>query len=286
MAYGGHEAKFYYVGESVYGTTPTPTPAMLGIENVLDVQPSVDPGNIKVRGIGSRDLATIKNGLLKPSLKVAFDVPSSDVLNYLAYVYSLLPYTVELIYDKSSNITDLRFTGCRSDKLTVECSVEDVIKATVDILAQNLTAGTAKIADATYTDWTGVIPFSDSYVMRGAADGSSLVEFEGGIVSDWKFNIENNLKRVPVIRSTNGNLLKYLQERHRVFTGELTCDFENKTEYYDAVNDAEFSLKFGMGAKYALFKYCKWDKVESPTKVEDLVSLKTSFTARTMEFAT
>jgi hypothetical protein len=284
MAYAGYEAKFYYIGESVYGTTPT-TPAMLGIENVLDVQPSVDPGNIKVRGIGSRDLATIKNGLLKPSLKVAFAVPSSDVLNYLAYVLSLLPYTVEVVYDKSGSITDLLFKGCRSDKLMVECSVEDVVKATVDILAQNLTPGTTKIG-TTYTDFTGAIPYDESYVMRGAADGTTLVEFEGGIVSDWKFNIENNLKQVPVIRSTNANLLKYLQERHRVLTGELTCDFVNKTQFYDAVSDAEFSLKFGMGAKYALFKYCKWDKVESPTKVEDLVSLKLSFTARTMEFAT
>jgi hypothetical protein len=47
------------------------------------------------------------------------------------------------------------------------------------------------------------------------------------------------------------------------------------------LNDAEFSLKFGLGgSSSALFKYCKWERVGTPTKVEDLVSLKAPFVAR------
>jgi hypothetical protein len=116
-------------------------------------------------------------------------------------------------------------------------------------------------------------------VQRGLGDGSGLAGVER--VTDWKFNIENNFKRVPVIRSTSGYLLKYLQERHRVLTGELTFEFESKQEYDDVVSDSEFSLKMGLGGtNSALFKYCKWEKVGSPTKIEDLVSLKAPFIAR------
>lgn len=64
-------------------------------------------------------------------------------------------------------------------------------------------------------------------------------------------------------------------------TGELTFEFENKQEYDDVVNDSEFSLKLGLGGtNSALFKYCKWEKVASPTRIEELVALKASFVAR------
>jgi hypothetical protein len=94
-------------------------------------------------------------------------------------------------------------------------------------------------------------------------------------VSDWKFTIENNLKPVPVIRQSNAYLAKYLPPRHRELTGELTFEFEDKGEFEDVINDAEFSLKFGLGgSNSALFKYCRWENVQTPVRIEDLVSLK------------
>ena len=184
-----------------------------------------------------------------------------------------------MFYEKASGIIDLLHKGCRMDKATVECSIEDIVKATADLIGQDLALGAAKISGANYADYLGAVPFSDSYVQRGAGDGSGLTAVER--VTDWKFTIENNLKRVPVIRSTSGYLVKYLQERHRTLSGELTFEFESKQEYDDVVNDSEFSLKFGLGgSNSALFKYCKWEKIRSPTKVEDLVSLNAPFVAR------
>lgn len=351
MSYGGHEAKVYYTTESgAYGQTPA-SPVMHGFEDVESVEPAVDPGLIKVRGLGSRDLREIKAGLRRVNLKLAYVLPPDNVLDFLQHILTLYPQTIEVIYERGASIVDLRHMGCILDKATVECSVESVIKATVETIGQNLIPETAKIPGATYVDYGGVIPFSESYVQRGAADGSALVANEE--VTDWKFNIENNLKRVPVIRAnptslltataasgqkvvavTSGalfktenmvkiedtaaserniiysiasnnltmlnnlantytvaaagkttalvsDLLKYLQALHRVLTGEVTFEFENRAEYYDVINDAEFSLKFGLGlTNYALFKYCKWDSVGAPTKIEDLVSVKAAFTAR------
>ena len=276
--YGAHEAKIYYVQEATYGVTPA-TPSMLGIATVENVEPALDPGLIKVRGIGSRDLKIIKKGLRQVELKVAYALPSDAPINFLQHIITLNSHSIEVFYEKASGIIDLLHKGCRLDKATVECSIEDIIKATVDVLAQDLTVGTAKITGASYADYTGAVPFNESYVQRGAADGSGLTDVTR--VTDWKFNIENNFKRVPVIRSTSGYLLKYLQERHRVLSGELTFEFESKQEYDDVVADSEFSLKMGLGgSNSALFKYCKWEKVGSPTKIEDLVSLKAPFVAR------
>jgi hypothetical protein len=276
--YGAHEAKIYYVQEATYGVTPA-TPSMLGIATAENVEPALDPGLIKVRGIGSRDLKTIRRGLRQVDLKVAYALPSDAPINFLQYITTLYSASIEVFYEKASGIIDLLHKGCRMDKVTVECSIEDVVKATADLIGQDLAVGTAKITGATYADYSGAVPFSDSYVQRGAGDGSGLAAVER--VTDWKFNIENNFKRVPVIRSTSGYLLKYLQERHRVLTGELTFEFESKQEYDDVVNNSEFSLKLGLGGtNSALFKYCKWEKVGSPAKIEDLVSLKAPFVAR------
>ena len=277
MPYGAHEAKIYYVQETNYGETPT-NPSMLGIK-AEDIEPSLNPSLIKVRGIGSRDLQTIKKGLRDISLKVAYPLPSDAPINLLQQVTTLNSLSIEVFYEKASGIIDLLHKGCRIDKATVECGIEDIVKATLELIGQNIVVGTSKIAGASYADYSGAVPYNESFVQRGAGDGSGLTVLERA--TDWKFTIENNLKRVPVIRSTSGELLKYLAARHRNLTGELVFEFESKQEYDDIINDSEFSLKFGLGgANSALFKYCKWEKASTPTKIEDLVSLKASFVAR------
>lgn len=285
MSYGGHEATFNYIVEGEYGEIPE-APAMKTLPNYIDFNPSIDPGNIKLRGGGTRDLTKIIKGLRKPDLTINYYLPSDDVLHFLKGIITLDSHTLEIIYEKAATLVDLRFLGCRMNRATVECSVEDVIKASVDLMGQDLAAAAAKITDATYTDLGGAVPWSDSYVSRGDADGGNQAVTEEA--TDWKFTIENNLKRVPVIRSANGNLLKYLQWRQRSITGELTFNFEGYGTYTDIINDTEFSIKLGIGPnwapKYVLFKYCKWDNVATPTRPEDLVSIKLPFTAREVEF--
>ncbi len=276
--YGAHEARIYYVQEATYGVTPT-NPSMLGIATAENVEPTLDPRLVKVRGIGSRDLQVVRRGLRQIDLNVAYALPSDAPINFLQHVQTLNSLSIEVFYEKTSGIIDLLHKGCRMNKVTVECSIEDIVKANAELIGQDLAVDTSKITGATYADYSGVVPFHESYVQRGSADGSDLTAIER--VTDWKFTVENNLKRVPVIRSTNGHLLKYLQERHRTLNGELTLAFENKQEHDDIINDTDFSLKFGLGeTNSALFKYCKWERVTTPTKIEDLVSLKAPFIAR------
>jgi hypothetical protein len=277
MPYGAHEAKIYYVEETNYGVTPS-NPTMLGVK-AESVEPALNPSLIKVRGVGSRDLQAIKKGLRQANMKIVYPLPSDAPINFLQHIQTLNSLSIEVFYEKTSETIDLLYKGCRFDKVVVECSIEDIVKATVELVGQNVAVGTAKISGATYMDYAGAVPYFESYVQQGDADGSNLTAVER--VTDWKFTIENNLKRVPVIRGTEGFLLKYLPARHRNLTGELTFEFENKQEFDDVISDSEFSLNFGLGGtSSALFKYCKWENVTTPTRIEDLVSLKANLVAR------
>jgi len=256
---------------------------MVGV-NTEGVEPGLDPGLIKIRGVGSRDLQSISKGLRKVHLKIPSVLTSESPIAFIQHAQTLNSLSIQVLYYKGlfaspSDVISFLYKGCRINKLEVECNIEDVMRASVECIGQDVTVGTAKIAGATYGDYAGAVPYNQSYVMRGLPDGSNLGYLDR--VTDWKFTIENNLKPVPVIRSADGHLLKYLPARHRNLSGELTFEFEDKAEFEDVINDAEFSLKFGLGStNSALFKYCKWEDVSTPTKIEDLVSLKAKFAAR------
>jgi hypothetical protein len=283
QTYGSHESRIYYAEESSYGETPQ-NPAMLGIP-AESIEPQINPNNIKVRGVGSIDLQAIKKGQRAASIKVAFPLSSDAPLSFLQYAKVELnkSLSVQVLYYKgifsaATDILSLLYTGCKFQSATVECSIDDVVKANVELLGQNLTASTAKISGATYADYAGAVPFYESYIKK---DSSTLDR-----VTDWRFTIQNNLKAVPVIRSSNGNILKYLPNRHRNLTGEVTFEFESTEEFADIINDAEFDLEFGLGGSTkAVFSDCKWETASIPTKIEDLVSLKASFVAKTVSIS-
>jgi len=278
--YSAHESRVYYVDEAEYGQTPE-NPSMLSVP-AESIEPAVNSSNIKLRGVGSIDLQAIKQGLRALSLKISYPLPSEAAINFLQYAKAELnkSLSVQVLYYKdvfasATDIISLLYTGCKFQRATVECSVEDVVKANVELLAQDLAAETAKITGASYADHAGAVPFYESYIKK---DVATLER-----VTDWKWTIENNLKQVPVIRTSNGNVLKYLPHRHRNLTGEVVFEFESKEEFDDIINDAEFSLEFGLGgSSKAVFSGCKWENAAAPTRIEDLVSLKAAFVAKTV----
>ena len=262
-------------------TEPHPvSPAMLGIP-AESIEPSLNPNNIKLRGVGSIDLQTIKKGLKSPTIKLSYPLPSEAPVNFLQYAKAELAksLTLQVLYYKgafstATDITSLLYTGCKIQSATVQCSVEDVLKADIELLGQDVATSTTKISGATYADYTGAIPFYESYLKK---DTSTLDR-----VTDWKFTIDNNLRQVPVIRNPNGNILKYLPYRYRDLTGEVTFEFETKEEFDDTINDREFTLEFGLGSTYkAIFSGCKWENTQIPTRIEDIVTLKAAFVAKT-----
>jgi hypothetical protein len=277
--YSAHESRLYYVDEAVYGQTPT-NPAMLGVP-AESLEPAVNPNNIKVRGVGSADLQAIKKGPREPSLKITYPLPSDAPINFLQYARNELAksLSIQMLYYKgtfaaATDILSLLYTGCKFQKLDIQCSIEDVVTASAELLAQNLATGTAKLTGATYADHTGAVPFYETYLKK---DTTTLDR-----VTDWKFSVQNNLKQVQVIRQTDGHLLKYLPNRHRDLPGEVTFEFESQEEFEDIINDEEFTLEFGLGASNkATFSNCKWENAATSARIEELVSLKAQFVAQT-----
>lgn len=281
--YGAQESRIYFVAETAFGVTPA-TPAMLGI-NAEESGPLVDPKLIEVSGIGSRDLQALYAGLRQITLKIPNKLSSLAPISLIQHVQTLSSLSVQTIYYKGlwatpTSIISHLYSGCKVNKVTVECKLEEVIKSTVELLGQSFTRMTALISGATYGDFVGAVPFNQSFVQKGVSGGTGLVTQTD--ITDWKFEINNNLKAVGVIQSAGtGLLLKYLRERNRKLTGELTMEFEDDAEMQDFLVDGDFSLSFGLGStNTALFKYCKWDQIETADKMDDLISVKAKFKAR------
>jgi len=280
--YDASQCRLYFVEETTYGVTPA-NPAMKRIQSE-NFEPSIDPRNIKIRGIGSRELKKIYKGLRAPSLKITHIIPpGADAIHFIKHVQTLTSLSIQVLYFKGTwesptDVISLLYKGARIDKLTVECKIEDVLKAAVDVLAQDVTVGTGKITGATYTDYEGAIPSHDAgaEIKRTAADGTSPVALTRAM--DYKWTYENNLRPVGVIRTTNGHLLKYLPARHRNFYGEINFEFEEITEFSDVIDDNYFGLAMKLGDSLAQATYCKWDDVAIPTRIEDLVALKAKWT--------
>jgi len=272
--YGAHEAKVYFIEETTYGETPSGTgqPAMVEVGVVQEVEPTLNPDLIKVRGIGSRDLQHIRRGLRQADLKVTYALQN---INFLQHTTTLTSMSVEVFYEKSSGIISLNHKGCRINRLTVEAAAEEIVKVTAELIGQSVVVGTAKIG-ASYGDYPdSPLVWYETYVKK---DATALER-----VTDYRFAVENNLRRTPVIRTAEGHLLKYLPARHRTLSGEIVCDFETKEELDDILNDTSFSLQFGLGGTHkAVFDGCKWDSSILATRVEELVSQKLSFTAKSV----
>ena len=283
--YGAQETKVYYVAESSYGLLPT-SPSMLGI-NVEEHDPSIDPGLLKIYGVGSRDLQALYPGIRKVKLKLKHVPSPLAPITLTQYAGLLSSLSVQVVYFKGqwaspTNINSLILLGCKVDKLTATAKTDDVLKADVDLVGQNASAGTALISGATYGDYPGGIPFYDTPVQLGSASGGGLSSLTD--CTDWQFEIKNNLKPVPVIQSAGSASLlhKFLRERNRELTGEVTLEFQSPWALTALLANQQFSLNFLLGGGHqALFTYCMWEEFPPATKVKDLVSVKLKWIAET-----
>ena len=82
--YSADQERIYYIAEATKGTTPTVTPAMLGVPHE-SINPGFNPNNLLLRSGRNYDLFAIKKGVRVPSLKVAYIVPSAAPIDLLQY---------------------------------------------------------------------------------------------------------------------------------------------------------------------------------------------------------
>jgi hypothetical protein len=275
LSYIGEEANAYYVEEVTYGQTPV-TPAMLYIGIIQDAEPSLDPKNILVRGLGSRNVQSIRKTLRTVDLTLNY-VPRD--WDFWAYVGNDKSVSLEVFYEKAAAIISLNHKGLKINKATITGSIDEPVKIGIEGMAQDVAPGTSKIGNS-YESTPAAEPImSTDCVVKVAA--VEVTRFSG-----FSFTVTNNLKRQPVIRSTNPHLLKALPRRHLELSGSITADFESKAEIDDIIADTSRAVAFevGAGAQKKIFTFgnCKWKKTSEPTKIEDLVAQKLEFDALTL----
>jgi hypothetical protein len=277
--YHSDQEKFYYVTEGSFGVVPA-SPAMLG-HSCSTLDPDINPNNIKVAGTGSVDVVSLKRGLRQPLLKLKYPIPSDAPINLLQYVKQELNISLSLqvlyykdIFITATDIISLLYKGARFNKATLTCDIDGILECEAEFPSQDVEVTTAKIANATYTEYAGAVSGSESYVKIGGVACERL--------TSWKLQIDNSCKAVPVIRSTNGHLAKYLTWGKRLLTGELSFEFESKQEADEILADTEqTSLEFGLGgANKVSVEHTKWDDFSLSGKSEDLIYAKVPFTAR------
>ena len=116
--YHSDQEKFYYVTEGSFGVVPA-APAMLG-HSCSNLDPDINPNNIKVPGTGSVDLVALKRGLRQPTLRLKYPIPSEAPINLLQHVKQELnnSLTLQVLYYKdifatATDIISLLYKGAR-----------------------------------------------------------------------------------------------------------------------------------------------------------------------------
>jgi hypothetical protein len=225
--------------------------------------------------MGSRNPKAITRGLRHIDLKMSY---TPQNWNFFNYARSMESTSVEVYYEKTAGIISLNHKGCKVDRAKVEVSIEDPVKVTLDLIGQDVAAGTAKIGDNYETEpSTNPLTGSDCTVTKS---GNEITRF-----SDFSFEIVNNLKRQPVIRATTPYLIKSLPERHEVLQGSVRADFESKAELDDILADTEFTLLFSIGETDFTFTGCKWRQSRLATKIEDTVAQSLEWEAKGLTIA-
>ncbi len=281
--YGIDQMHLFYIDEITPGTTPS-NPAMLSVP-IEDLNPGFDPGNLLLRAAGSSDLMAIKKGLWKPEINFKYVLPSASPINLLQYANKTLDksLSIQVLYHKSlfstaTDILSLLYTYMRLNRVTVSCEIDDVVRVQVNAIGQGLTTDTSKISGATYTDYTGAVAFNETDFSIDAVANSRVV--------GWRFDINNNVRQIPVLRATNGHLAKYVPFGSRTLSGEVRFEFEAKTELEDALADTERILQFGLGGTaYTQFSGCRWSSIQTEKLQEDLIAMRAAFDAKSLTIA-
>jgi hypothetical protein len=285
--YGVSEERFYYIAEATAGTTPVGTEGapitMLSVPHET-IDPGINLSNQICRGGASYDAIAIKAGIRNPTVRLACVIPSSNPIELIQWAKRDLntSLSVLLAYHKgnwgangvsATNILTLLYNYLRINKLSVSCQLDGVVKADMELIGQNIVTGTSLPTYTTFTDHTGAIGFNETGVTLNGAS-------EDATVTGFRIDVNNGVKQVPVIRSTNGNLAKYVPFGKRTLSGEIDFEFESMAQMTIALASTPFAVKVGLGGTNNItLSGCEWSNIVHQKWLDDLIQVKATFDA-------
>ncbi len=274
----GSHSRVYYKGESTFGTFDAAA-ACYSLP-WMSKEPIKSPNLLPVKTVGSDQYNALKRGMRRGDVKLAWALPS-EAATLIQECWELCAVSLELLYFHEtwadpSDLVSLLYTGCRCNHMSVEAEASDrddeamLIRVAADFIAQKLTTAAAKQTSGSYSDVlsTASKVFHDGYIKM---DGAAMTECVG-----WRVDFNFNLKPVPVIRSSDGDLMKYLQSRRKEVSADLSFEFESKARFDDVVNDTARTWEIGLGSAghYITLTSAKASMVSVPEKADDVLACK------------
>jgi len=258
-----------YDVETAYGTTPT-NPTMNWIGIIQDVEPALDMSKLKVGGIGSADIAYIRDGMRKPAITIKYIPQNITFMDYVRAIPVGLSIEYLATYGTTPSYVSALHKGCLIDSIEFSSPKEDWDVVTARLIGQNVTYGSTLISGETAATDPGTNPYS-------WFDSTVEIDVNGGLVEvtnfgSWKFYIRNRLRPIPVVRATNPTLLKYLQRGQRELGGEVQAYFEDKTRLDEVLASTDFALRFTLTSTTPFYDFtgCYWDRHTLTTRVKEI----------------
>lgn len=281
LVYTDAEKFVYYVleGATAYGVTPTsPTWLLPGVRS--NFENSLDRSVVKIVPGGSRDVAFFKKGQAKYGFNLDYHMQNNT---FLDLARTLLSFSAMAYFLKGVTPDVYLHKGCLINRATVSASIDNPIDVKTEVISQNCVIGTTRPSGSTYPSLPGATPkmWNDSDVVFGTD-----INLHGAL-TDWSFTLNNNLQRIPVIRSSNGDLLLYLAERAQSINGELTVAYVDKT-FMDAVvamTEADLVITIDGVGTYTLGGVAFDSGRYSSKPPAETVAQRLPFTAKTYAFA-
>ena len=248
----GEIANFYYVAESVYGTTPTDALTWGGIIAEKDgAKPKVNKNQAFHRGTSSRSFSDVTIGAWNVGFKLrGLARVTSGGYNWknfwaayalgstTALTEHLGSFTAQLERVIGAGKVYWHFNGCKIDKLAISCEGPgQLIEFDVDVLARWPNRGTAKAITGLQALTVGADPAEITTALMTWASVSQINIAAGGLTTwyprKWQIDIDNGLKatmgNLTGADTANYSCAQAINEGPRDIIFSCTLDLESET---------------------------------------------------------
>jgi len=260
------------VEETVYGTTPTASPAFVYCGPLVDMTHNVEIGYLDQRQIGSRDLyAQIQTGI-EFSFDITFNPVDEKMIKYgidLPAGTGTIEKSISLLFSQKINGTEtfIIYTGCRCDSTDIEITSDAAVEVSQTWLARDRVITVSANAGLTTPDF--ILPNEVSSLepwtnLSGTTNANSPLTWNTGTnyidVNSFSASVTNNLER---IKPNGQKINKFVEPTLRDIEWEFATWLKDVVFQGEAVTppaggrNMQYTLKAGTGGFRLDFAGCR-----------------------------
>lgn len=238
----GSRTDIAYVAETVFGTTPTPSPAMKALRHTSSTLNLTKEAFVSEEIRSDRQIEISRHGNRQGAGEIGFELSYGALddlltsamfadwsLNVISPGTTIKPFTIERRFLDIGRY--LRFTGCVVNTLSLSITPNAMVTGSLGIIAKDMTVATTALGSPTAAPTNE--PFS-SFEGTLTEGGSAIA-----IVTGLELQLANGIEPNFVIGAPTTPQMSFGRAN---LTGTLTAFFENSTLLEKFVNETVSSL--------------------------------------------